>query len=331
MFKSQFKTAGGFTLVELLVSISIIFLLLGILLPAVQASRETARRNVCQNNLRQITLASQHFESVFNEYPCPEVNSIAGLLHKNGDSGPFSKILSFIGETPRLTPGHSIRHSDSSLAQVPPVFVCPASPEPAFLSGLLPGFQMHAASRFGGETCNYAANVRTACESVRTPLPLIARALGKAPDSSIVTGGLSNTLLYWESGGPMLKKSDEDFFRPYDGAPYNGPVFTLANGRTVDFTGQAMQKTYSFYWAGARVGALLFFDQRGIYQRCPLDNPETIHAINVTNEYNGPFTFHGDSVMTSRCDGSVAVLHRNIDYRVLLQLVDASTTNARDL
>ena len=59
----------GFTLVELLVVITIIGMLMGLILPAVQAARENGRRATCMNNLHQLSLAAINFESSQGTFP----------------------------------------------------------------------------------------------------------------------------------------------------------------------------------------------------------------------------------------------------------------------
>jgi prepilin-type N-terminal cleavage/methylation domain-containing protein len=66
---SCLKNRYGFTLIELLVTVGIIGLLASLLLPAIQASREAARRVQCANNLRQLGIALHSYESAWAIFP----------------------------------------------------------------------------------------------------------------------------------------------------------------------------------------------------------------------------------------------------------------------
>lgn len=98
--KVRDQASGGFTLVELLVVIAIIGVFLAMSLPALLATRETARRAHCSNNLTQIMLGLQHYESAHEVLPAgvtddhgPIVSAPVGLHHNW-----ISRILPYLDE-----------------------------------------------------------------------------------------------------------------------------------------------------------------------------------------------------------------------------------------
>lgn len=130
---------GAFTLVELLVVIAIIGILIALLLPAVQAAREAARRSQCTNNLKQIGLALQNYHSAKKTLPAATTYPV----DVNGVTWAVA-IMPFIEEQPQWEEMESLRKSHIAsgsgagfwtIAAVQPMvtriknsYICPTDP-----------------------------------------------------------------------------------------------------------------------------------------------------------------------------------------------------------
>lgn len=134
----------GFTLVELLVVIAIIGILIALLLPAVQAAREAARRMSCANNLKQLGLAMHNYVSAHGMLPNSAWNDPAAGYPR--DYSPQAKLLPYCEQTNlhglvdyNVHPGGKFGLGYFGMAEqlkkvagtVIPMFMCPSDPEPA--------------------------------------------------------------------------------------------------------------------------------------------------------------------------------------------------------
>lgn len=128
--------AGGFTLVELLVVIAIIGILVALLLPAVQAAREAARRSQCSNNLRQIGIGLHNYHDAYRSLPMawylsvkPSINFSAWgvALLPFVEQGPLYDQIDH--RVPAINEGAPVYQRNVQLIQTKlPLFVCPSAP-----------------------------------------------------------------------------------------------------------------------------------------------------------------------------------------------------------
>ena len=211
MSQGRTQPRKGFTLVELLVVIAIIGLLSALLLPAVQAAREAARRTQCTNNLKQIALAAHNFHDVKKHLP----SSVrpAGLT-------PLPRISGIIFLLPYIEENNAYEKYDQSKNWHDPVnkpvvstliaaLNFPSTPNPQRLDGLpeaSPWVPNVASTTDYSPTIGVDARLLTANLVDDAGHGMIPK--NEQPRMADVLDGLSKTIMFAESAGrPYLYRA----------------------------------------------------------------------------------------------------------------------------
>jgi len=191
------KRNTAFTLVELLVVIAIIGMLVALLLPAVQAAREAARRMTCNNNLSQLTLAIHNFHDNYNRFPA---SSFDPNLRNNNHRGLFPLLLPFMEQSVLFD---RIIGDDSGVTDVRlDSLLCPSdgvgrTRNRAFSNYRACRGDMVGIDFFYYESTNADGETVTRRRQLNMPRSW-ARAYDYVGSIPIVTSGLSNTIAFSE-------------------------------------------------------------------------------------------------------------------------------------
>src|SRR5262245_1999957 len=152
---SRIRNRPGFTLVELLVVIAIIGILVALLLPAIQAAREAARRTDCANRIRQVVLATLNYESAKQKLPShgdvyAVNNEIAGGLSAQARILPYVEsqaVHDLVDQDKHWRHGNNARARTTPL----PFYICPSGQQ------VEPSFTLISS---GGNTIERSVNLR---------------------------------------------------------------------------------------------------------------------------------------------------------------------------
>lgn len=300
MKSSTARLRRAFSLIELLVVISLIGVLLALLLPAVQAAREAARRTQCQNNMRQVGLALLNFESAYRVFP-------ASGWTRPGPGNPSGSYLSWrvlclsFAEQSNVAVAYDVNQhwwSDTNLEvghQFIPTFICPSSPSLPPVSSAVPKPPRPALSlAFTLAPTDYEAvmgvraTIDTSKYDANNRFSVMHRD-SRTKFSAILDGASNTTMIMETAARPFVYRRGKSF-----------P--SLANEQGICWIDS--ESAYSLDGASSD----------GTSEGCGLANCN--RAINARND-NEPYSFHSTGAHALFADGHINFENENTDLLVI--------------
>lgn len=308
----------AFTLVELLVVISIIGILVAVLLPAVQAAREAARRMSCSNNLKQLGLALHNYETTHRVFPPSRIATTNPIFQQSW----LMMILSEIEQTASFANYNKNiswfeQQNTPITTQKISTYKCPSAIEQRELPPS--SFYVNIGVNYGQPVFGYSdygsVNAIRNSAFVSNGLPSLGSrevmgALGRGPFGvklASISDGLSNTVCVSEDAGrPTMFISGKRSANPRSSIPN---VFATFDG-----------------WAWADINGGFSIDGsniNGMQNSTTSSGGTTIVGncnINCTND-SEIYSFHSEGCLMLRCDGSVHYASKNINGQSFIALL----------
>jgi len=293
----------GFTLIELLVVIAIIAVLIALLLPAVQAAREAARRAQCVNNLKQLGLAVHNYVDSFDRLPIGQ-----DVYAANASRGYYILTNWSVSLLPQMeqTAAYNAWNISFNFAEVQNTtvtqmgigtFHCPSNPTATVETFGTPATTLIAGVPMGGTFRAAVVDYMAAANVYNPPLQLGGMIdyyiTPRGAPISVVTDGLSNTMLFAEStGGPTLYLA-----KGVNGGP---APYAFCSGHLGGLN-RLSQRTSSY-------DGLIPFGGNCV--------------VNCSNNLGScPYSFHPGGANVAMGDGSVRFLKQTIAATTMFKLV----------
>jgi prepilin-type N-terminal cleavage/methylation domain-containing protein len=313
------KARSAFTLVELLVVIAIIGVLVALLLPAVQAAREAARRTQCTNNLKQLGLAAQNFHDTYGRLPpgyCG-TNSFTGAGYSNTQwLGTIPFLLPYVEQQniydliqtvkDPMQPTSNAQQNPWPTGSVPVwwgltsdwnvaqtrvnAFLCPSTNPYSSTGGTFALLHTYGLDGSGTLTGAYFGGSN---QIGRTSYLSASGGLGTIPLSPGTSGG-------WQQfAGAFTNRSVNNLAAVVDGTSNTLAFGEAVGGRFVNGSTQTKQLEYAYSWMGCG-GMPSAWNLRGTT------------GPNFSHNWYQFSSEHPGGVLFAYCDGSV----RNITWQV---------------